>query len=212
MSGRFNRARLMHIDMACVGRQYALPRLEGTRDRDEVRLGTSNHKVDVRVFSPACRADEWLGFDAVRVKAVTGRPDIIGTHERIQYPGVATRIVVIFKGCFFLFHRFIVLSGDSIFIRSLRAGDFSFAIKGPRVLKACFFHDTPALIIGRRATAKKFRDVCFFKQKIQHRLDGFDHDALSPIVAVQHVADLLGERRLFHFMDAEGADYFIGTF
>ena len=87
-------AGLVHVDMACVGGDDALPGQEDRVDDGGVRLGAADQEVHVGVGGLAGLADQVAGTLAVLVGAVSAGLLHVRGDESLKHPGVRTLLVI----------------------------------------------------------------------------------------------------------------------
>ena len=106
VAGGLHGAGFMHVDVAVVGAEHALPGPERGFDDDEVRLRAADQKLHVGPGRGAGGANEVTGLVAVMIFAVAGRLFEIALGEKFQNARMRAFFVVRFKtkhGCHLLF-------------------------------------------------------------------------------------------------------------
>ena len=85
---------LVHVDMAGVGGDDALPGQEDRVDDGGVRLGAADQEVHVRVGDGAGASDQVAGALAVLVGAISAGLFHVGGDKGVEHPGVRTLLVI----------------------------------------------------------------------------------------------------------------------
>ena len=94
MAAALDDAGLVHVDMAGVGSDDALPGQEDRVDDGRVRLRAADQEVHVGVGGLAGLANQVAGTLAVLVGTVARGLFHVGGDEGIKHPGVRTLLVV----------------------------------------------------------------------------------------------------------------------
>ena len=94
MAAALDDAGLVHVDVAGVGGDDALPGQEDRVDDGGVRLRAADQEVHVGVGGLAGLTNQVAGVLAVLVGAVAARLFHVGGDEGVEHPGVRAFLVV----------------------------------------------------------------------------------------------------------------------